>query len=35
MLEIYSLDRLPAGGLLLPDDVIHQVVNVSALTLFI
>ena len=32
MLEIYSLDRLLAGGLLLPDDIIHQVFYVGALT---
>jgi hypothetical protein len=35
MFVIYLLDRLLAGRLLVPDDVIHQVVNVSALTWFI
>jgi hypothetical protein len=35
MSVIYLLDRLLAGGLLVPDDVMHQVVNVSALIWFI
>ena len=35
MFVIYLLDRLFAGRILVPDDVIYQVVNVSALTWFI